>query len=330
MINFCPLQIVRFSRNRSFLNTSNSPKCPGVTLRHAMVLGGCVAMSPGLQWLVLFGLPGILRRLESTQMRPNICSRWDLSIRWWLTSVHLFSSRSSGSSDLQNPWLRRQRLPWCLWIRWRALEGSFRSFRSFRTLRVPVKPWSSLHPRKTIRSLPDSPGSQVIGTAKAKDIMAVHCELRRSEKEAEMPSSGCWKNRLMILGDIKKSTSDTQRTLLWDNDTWVYNLYIGCMNLYYLYIYILYIIYMGLWGCYGFEHCSLFTEWESSAGTSADLCAWAKHWSTNWAGRTRQVAHDMDRNWEGRSYLIRGLVTFSWHFLFFHQFVTIEITTPDI
>ena len=245
MINFCPLQIVRFSRNRSFLNTSNSPKCPGVTLRlrHAMVLGGCVAMSPGLQWLVLFGLPGILRRLESTQMRPNICSRWDLSIRWWLTSVHLFSSRSSGSSDLQNPWLRRQRLPWCLWIRWRALEGSFRSFRSFRTLRVPVKPWSSLHPRKTIRSLPDSPGSQVIGTAKAKDIMAVHCELRRSEKEAEMPSSGCWKNRLMILGDIKKSTSDTQRTLLWDNDTWVYNLYIGCMNLYYLYIYTVYYIY---------------------------------------------------------------------------------------
>jgi len=40
--------------------------------------------------------------------------------------------------------------------------------------------------KKTNRSLPDSPGSQVIGTAKAKDIMAVHCELRRSEKEAEI------------------------------------------------------------------------------------------------------------------------------------------------
>ena len=31
----------------------------------------------------------------------------------------------------------------------------------------------------------EMPAWKVIGTAKAKDIMAVHCELRRSEKEVQ-------------------------------------------------------------------------------------------------------------------------------------------------
>ena len=176
---------------KEFLEHIEQPKvsrCHTQTQTRHGPQGGCVAMSPGLQWLVLFGLPGILRRLESTQMRPNICSRWDLSICWWLTFVHLFSSRSSRSSDLQNPWLRRQRLPWCLWIRWRALEGS-QIVRFDRFARCVFQWNHDLYktPEKILgRSLPDSPGSQVIGTAKAKDIMAVHCELRRSEKEAEI------------------------------------------------------------------------------------------------------------------------------------------------
>ena len=106
------LQIVRFSRKRSFFNISNSPKCPGVTLRlrHAMAVGCCVAMAVGAfnDWCCS-DWPGILRRLESTQMRPNICSRWDLSI---LTLVPRFGRRSTATADpLQNPGLRWQRLP---------------------------------------------------------------------------------------------------------------------------------------------------------------------------------------------------------------------------